>query len=248
MSIDLADYENKAQEAVKAFWGNREAARQKQIESGKADQGERAGVTTGKNMDGFLALAKDVVRLNGLDRAEICLQRRVLALPGYFRPAKLWDMLVIDDGRLIAALEFKSQVGPSFGNNFNNRAEEAIGTAVDLWTAYREGAFGESNRPFAGWLTLVEDCEKSRTPVEASSPHFPVFEEYKGASYADRYNLLCQKLVREQLYTTATVLLSPRTSLEDGGYSELSEVTGLKTFITSLAGHAAAEAARSRNG
>ncbi len=29
MSIDLADYENKAQEAVKAFWGNREAARQK---------------------------------------------------------------------------------------------------------------------------------------------------------------------------------------------------------------------------
>ncbi len=63
MSIDLADYENKA----------REAARQKQIESGKADQGERAGVTTGKNMDGFLALAKDIVRLKGLDQTEICL-------------------------------------------------------------------------------------------------------------------------------------------------------------------------------
>lgn len=28
-----------------AFWGNREKARQKQIEAGKADQGERAGVT-----------------------------------------------------------------------------------------------------------------------------------------------------------------------------------------------------------
>ena len=37
MSIDLADYENKAREAVKAFWGNREATRQKQFESGKAD-------------------------------------------------------------------------------------------------------------------------------------------------------------------------------------------------------------------
>jgi hypothetical protein len=248
MSIDLADYENKSTEAVKAFWGNREAARQKQIESGKADQGERASVTAGKNMDGFLALAKDIVRLNGLDKAEICLQRRVLALPGYFRPTKLWDMLVINDGRLVAALEFKSQVGPSFGNNFNNRAEEAIGTAVDLWTAYREGAFGQTTRPFVGWLTLVEDCEKSHSPVEASSPHFPVFEEYKVSSYADRYNLLCQKLVREQLYTTATLLLSPRTSVEDGGYTELSEMTDLKTFITSLAGHAAAEAARSRNG
>lgn len=132
MSIDLADYESKGREAVKAFWGNREAARQKQIESGKADQGERAGVTAGKNMDGFLALAKDVVRLNGLDRAEICLQRRVLTLPGYFRPTKLWDMVIINDGRLVAALEFKSQVGPSFGNNFNNRTEEAIGTAADL--------------------------------------------------------------------------------------------------------------------
>lgn len=248
MSIDLADYAYKAREAVKAFWGNREAARRKQVESGKADQGERAGVTAGKNTDGFLALAKDVVRLNGLHQAEICLQRRVLTLPGYFRPTKLWDMLVINDGRLVAALEFESQVGPSFGNNFNNRTEEAIGTAVDLWTAYREGAFGQSPRPFVGWLVLVEDCERSRSPVRDSSPHFPVFDEYRGASYADRYNILCQKLVREQLYTTATVLLSPRTSIDDGGYSEISEVTGLKTFVTSLAGHVAAEAARSRNG
>lgn len=114
------------------FWGNREAARRKQIESGKTDQGERAGVTGGKNMDGFLALIKDVVQLNGLEEAEICLQRRVLTLPGFFRPTKLWDMLVIKDGRLVAAIEFKSHVGPAFGNNFNNRAVEAIGVAVDL--------------------------------------------------------------------------------------------------------------------
>lgn len=244
MNIDLADYQNKAREAVKAFWGNREAARQKQIESGKADQGERAGVTAGKNMDGFLALAKDIVRLNGLDQAEICLRRRVLTLPGYFRPTKLWDMLVINDGRLVAALEFKSQIGPSFGNNFNNRTEEAIGTAVDLWTAYREGAFGQTPRPFVGWLVLVEDCERSRSPIRDSSPHFQVFDDYRETSYADRYNLLCQKLVHEQLYTAATVLLSPRTSVDDGNYSELSEISGLETFVTTFAGHVAAEAAR----
>lgn len=129
MAIDLADYEHKAREAIQAFWGNREKARQKQIESGKADQGERAGVTAGKNMDGFIALVIDIVRANGLDHADIHQQRRVLTLPGYFRPTKLWDLLVINEGRLIAALEFKSQVGPSFGNNFNNRSEEAIGIA-----------------------------------------------------------------------------------------------------------------------
>ena len=30
---------------------------------------------------------------------------------------------------------------------------------------------------------LVEDCDRSRTPVRDNSPHFPVFEEFKGASY-----------------------------------------------------------------
>lgn len=36
MALDLVNYERKAHDAVKAFWGNRKAARQKQIESGKA--------------------------------------------------------------------------------------------------------------------------------------------------------------------------------------------------------------------
>lgn len=244
MSLDLANYQGKAEEAVKAFWGNREAARRKQIESGKADQGERSGVTAGKNMDGFVALVRDVVRLNGLAEADIHVERRMLTLPEYFRPTKLWDVLVINDRRLVAAVEFKSQVGPSFGNNFNNRAVEAIGIAVDLWKAYREDAFGQISRPFVGWLMLVEDCAGSRSPVRDASPHFPVLEEFNGASYADRYNLLCQKLVQEQLYTSASVLLSPRTSVDTGDYSELSEMTGLKTFVTTLAGHVAAEAAR----
>ena len=245
MAIDLADYERKAREAIQAFWGNREKARQKQIETGKADQGERAGVTAGKNMDGFIALVIDIVRANGLDHADIHQRRRVLTLPGYFRPTKLWDLLVINEGSLIAALEFKSHVGPSFGNNFNNRSEEAIGTAHDLCTAYREGAFGEQTRPFVGWLMLLEDAPGSRVPVGDSSPHFPVFKEFQGASYAERYNILCRKLVQEQLYTTASILTSPRSASADGSYSEMSDMTGLRTFVTELAGHVAAEAARS---
>lgn len=244
MAIDLVEYDRKAREAVQAFWGNREKARQKQIESGKTDQGERAGVTAGKNMDGFIALVGDVVRGNGLEGADIHLKRRVVTLPGYFRPTKLWDVVVINRGRLIAALEFKSQVGPSFGNNFNNRAEEAIGTAHDLWTAFREGAFGEQPRPFAGWLMLLEDAGGSRSPVRDNSPHFPVFPDFEGASYADRYNILCRKMVQEQLYSAASVLLSPRSAAESGDYSELSDLTGLRTFVSELAAHVAAEAAR----
>lgn len=244
MAIDLVDYERKAHEAVQAFWGNREAARQKQIESGKADQGERASVTAGKNMDGFIALILDVIHANGLAHADIHQKRAVLTLPGFFRPTKLWDLLVIHKDELIAAIELKSQVGPSFGNNFNNRTEEAIGTAHDLWTAYREGAFGKQPRPLVGWLILVEDAPESRSPVKNNSPHFPVFEEFKGASYLQRYNLLCQKLTQEQLYTTASLIASPRTAADNGDFPSLSAMTSLKTFITSLAGHIAAEAAR----
>ena len=244
--LDLQNYEKKAQEAVMAFWGNREKAKQKQIESGKADQGERAGVTAGKNMDGFIALVIDIVRANGLDHAEIHQQRSVLTLPGYFRPTKLWDLLVIHKKQLIAAIEMKSQVGPSFGNNFNNRTEEAIGTSHDLWTAYREGAFGEQPRPFVGWMMLVEDAPASRAPVRDASPHFKVFPEFQGASYVKRYDLLCQRLVKEQLYTTAALMTSPRDAVNSGSYGHMSELTSFKTFITSLAGHVAAEAARLR--
>ena len=243
--LDLINYESKTKEAIQAFWGNREMARKKQIETGKADQGERAGVTAGKNMDGFRAIVADVVHANGLDKSDILFQKKVITLPGFFRPTKQWDMLVMCKKQLIATLEFKSQVGPSFGNNFNNRAEEAIGTAHDFWVAYREGAFGkDAAKPFVGWFILVEDAPGSKSPVHNVSPHFPLFQEFNNASYADRYHILCRKLVQEQLYTAASVVLSPRSAGNTGTYSELGELTGVKTFVTRLAGHVASEAAR----
>ncbi|MFI4957371.1 MAG: PaeR7I family type II restriction endonuclease [Gammaproteobacteria bacterium] len=244
MSLNLVNYEEKARNAVSAFWVSRENARYKQIASGKSDQGERASVTAGKNMDGFLNLALDIVRANGFSDGDIHLNKAVLTLPGYFRPTKLWDLLVIHKGILIAAIELKSQVGPSFGNNFNNRTEEAIGTALDFWTAYREGAFGKQPKPFVGWLMMVEDTEKSNLPVKDSSVHFPVFKEFKEASYLQRYEILCQRLMQEQLYTTATLIASPRSASATGDFSELSPMTNLRTFVTSLAGHIASEAAR----
>ncbi len=217
MALDLVDYEQKTRRAVRSFWGKRSAATQKQIASGKLDQGERTGVTAGNNMEGFVALLISIIKANGLPHADIYRNRVMLTLPGYFRATKLWDLLVIHKGELIASIELKSHIGPSFSNNFNNRAEEAIGTAHDLWTAYREDAFGKQPRPFVGWLMLVEDAEASR---------------------------ICQRLVKERLYTTATVITAPRASAKTGAFSELSPMTGLKPFVASLAGHVAAEAAR----
>lgn len=230
-----------------AFWGNRAKALEAKREAGTLDQGERGAVTAGNTMDGFAAMMIDIVEANGLQSFEVFRQRGVLTLPGFFRPTKLWDILVIHRGRLVAALEMKSQVGPSFGNNANNRAEEAIGTAHDFWTAFREGGFGaNTQRPFVGWLAMVEDCPKSRAPAKReSSRHYPIFPEFRGASYLDRYDLLCQKLVRENLYTAACTLTSSRDAQNTGAYSNMSELTSLLSFVTAFAGHIAAEAARS---
>ncbi len=248
MGLNLVNYRAKARDAVMAFWGNRQKALQAKVDAGKIDTGERGAVTAGNTMDGFTALIIDLVEANGLGHAEIHQKRKVLTLPGFFRPTKLWDILVILDGRLIAAVEMKSHVGPSFGNNANNRAEEAIGTAHDFWTAYREGAFGvDAARPFVGWLVMVEDADKSRRPSKRdASLHFPIFEEFKEASYLERYNILCKKLALENLYTAACVLASPRSGEFTGDYSDMSELTSLKSFVAAFAAHIAGEAARSR--
>jgi hypothetical protein len=148
-------------------------------------------------------------------------------------------MLIINKGRLVAAIELKSQVD-SFGNNYNNRAEEAIGTATDLWIAYREGAFGQQPKPFVGWLMLVEDAPGSCSSVRDISPHFPPSPEFEDASYQQQYNIFCQRLAQEQLYTSACVLTSPRSTSGNGYYKELGEMTSLRTFVTALAGYIAA--------
>jgi len=244
MPLYLTDYDTSTRQAIRAFWKERKSAKQKQHLSGKSDQGERSGVTSGKGMDGFVALVKSIVRANGLAHAQLHETRGVLTLPGYFRPTKLWDLILTHEGRLVAAFEFKSQIGPSFGNNFNNRAEEAIGTAHDFWTAFREGAFETHGPPFLGWLMLLEDCEKSSTPVRDNSPHFPIFEGFQNASYAHRYDLLCHTLMKERLYTAACILTSPRSAAATGDYRTLNERSSLRHFVSTLAGHIASESVR----
>ena len=184
-------------------------------------------------MDGFVALVHDLLNESGLNRAHVYCEG-YLEVPGWYRPEKKWDLLVVSDGRLIAGIEFKSQVGPSFGNNYNNRTEEAIGSATDLWAAYREGAFHPSARPWLGYLMLLEDAAESTKPVRAREPHFKVFPEFQDASYAKRYEVLLTKLVRERLYDAACFLMSDLQSGRQGRYREPAPELNFQNFITSL--------------
>jgi hypothetical protein len=228
-------------EAVRHFWETRSGQADKQKIAGRKDQGFRGAVTGGAQMDGFIGLFTDIIYEAGIPR-ECIFFNKALELPGFFRPTKEWDLLVVKDGQLIAAIEAKSQVGPSFGNNFNNRTEEAMGSAMDLWTAYRAGAFNKNVKPFLGYLFLLEDCEGSRRPVSVKEPHFKVFPEFRGASYARRYELFCRKLMRENLYTVTTFLLSDPVGGMKGNYQVPAEDLTFITFADLLKGFVSAYA------
>jgi hypothetical protein len=225
--------------AVAVYWFTRQRQYVKQGSARRRDHGARSAVTGGAQMDGFIALLRDLIIESGIDEKHIS-YNAALELPGFFRPTKEWDLLVVRDGQLVVVLEAKSQVGPSFGNNFNNRTEEAMGSALDLWTAYREGAFNRTIRSWLGYVFLLEDCDGSRRPVKVKQPHFKVFPEFVSASYAKCYELFCRKLVRERHYNAAAFLTSaPKTGLK-GRYDEPSEDLTFLQFAKSLAAHVSA--------
>jgi hypothetical protein len=232
----LADLPGLTRAAVRSYWQTRVAQSDKQRRVGGSDQGLRSAVTGGAQMNGFIRLLTGLVVEAGVCRSDIHHQHS-LELPGYFRPNKKWDFLVIVDGRLVAALEAKSQVGPSFGNNFNNRTEEAMGTALDLWTAFRESAFGATVRPWIGYLFLLEDCPRSTTPVAVREPHFRVFPEFRDSSYSQRYELFCRRLVREKHYDCSAFLTSGAADgLKRGSYAEPAPDLTFDAFAHSLVG------------
>ncbi|MFH1747372.1 MAG: PaeR7I family type II restriction endonuclease [Planctomycetota bacterium] len=238
MAINPEKLKVSLRQAIALFWETRERQSTAQRHRGSRDQGRRAAVTGGAQMNGFINLIGEIVRDAGIPDAAIYTKQR-LELPGYYRATKNWDMLVVVDGTLLVVIEAKSQVG-SFGNNFNNRTEEAIGSAVDLWTAFREGALSNSSRPWLGYLFLLEDSEKSRKPVSVREPHFCVFEEFRDASYCQRYEILLRKLVRERHYEAAAFLTSNARSGLRGEFLEPAIDLSFKNFATSLTAHASA--------
>lgn len=239
MAVVLPPFKDRLTSAVAHYWKTLDHQTKRQGRGVAKDYGRRAAVTGGKQMDGFCALVNWILVKNGLGEASIFV-RANREIPGFFRASKDWDMLVVHQGHLVAAVEFKSQRGPSFGNNFNNRTEEALGNATDLWTAHREGAFGKGRpRPWLGWVMLLEDCAGSQRPVRVSEPHFKVFPEFHGASYAGRYELLLRKLVQEKLYDAAAFLLSTEEGGRRGAYREPAEDLTMKRLLAGLAGHVA---------
>lgn len=263
--LDFADRE--LRRAVQQFWNVRDMQAEKQRMSGGSDTGSRGAATGGGHMHAL----EDLVR-NALQRLAIpdltiftaasaqnqnIRTKRQLELPGYYRPEKQWDMIVLLNGQLAAAIEFKAQVGPSFGNNSNNRTEEALGTAHDLWIAYREARFGNTPEPFVGYFFLLDDCPEVHLPVKVREPFFkvdPVFSadpdpasgtaSNLGVSYSKRYEILCRRLRHERLYSAACLILTTRSARTR--ISQPAEDLSFRGFMAALLAHVSAFSSAAR--
>lgn len=219
MNFPLTNEELKAQieSATKYYWVCRNRQAKKQAERGKTDAGTRGQVTAGKHMDGFAKLVKMVGRKAGFADKDIFFNTAV-PIPGYYRPQENWDIVFLREGKLVAAIELKSQAG-SFSNNFNNRSEEVIGVSRDFWLAFRERAFGVGAAPWLGYLFFLEEDGKSTRPVSLKKGPLPPLPIFKRTSYLRRYEILCERLVLERDFTSTALLDSDKEkqTVRDGG-------------------------------
>lgn len=141
-------------------------------------------------------------------------------------------MLALDNGELVSAIELKS-INSSFGNNANNRAEESIGSAFDAHTAFDENLLGSSSiSPVMGYVMIVHDCPDSRIVGRGvRSAHFPIDPDFEGASYLDRFLLLCDRLRRKSLYQAVWLVFA---NPEDGVAYEPSSALTYDKFIANI--------------
>lgn len=238
----MLDVETLLGDAVKHFWRVRAHQQKRQgSKTGVKDAGRRGSVTGGKHADGFIKLIAAIVRDAGLPDVSVHVSEKTRrTLPGFFRPTKEWDLVVTSGNDLVAAVEVKSQVG-SFGNNFNNRVEEALGNATDFWAAYKKGIFNPSQKPWLGYIFMLEECPDSLRPKRRIqlSP-YSVDSEFQERSYAQNYEEVCRRLVRELLYDAACFFTSNAKSGKRGEFKQPSEELSIKNFAISLHARAAA--------
>ncbi|MCQ8774037.1 PaeR7I family type II restriction endonuclease [Streptomyces telluris] len=231
--------EEQFEAAVRGFWEVRDRQAAKQIANGSQDAGTRGAVTGGAHLDALTRLVvHHFVEKLGFPESSVWLGKKA-ELPGYYRPTKQWDLVVKEGDQLVAAIEFKSQSG-SFGNNFNNRTEEAIGSAVDTRRAISRGLLGEA-RPWLGYVFLLEDAPGStKNSHRAFNPRFEVDNAFKGnPSYADRYQVLCKRLVEDELYDAACFVLAPKDP--ELPISQPDSALSFRNFIESLTRHVESE-------
>lgn len=195
------------QHAVAAYWQTKD----EQYRAARAINSTAEGTAGAVRAAGqFLAIASLLARFftdAGYPPASIHTDKGGTVLPGYFRPSKSWDLVVVHDDVLVAAFEMKALGGPSYGNNYNNRVEEALGNAMDVGRLAADRGVGKE-LPWLGYFFVIQDDEGSRRQVRPQEGRFPADQAWLGRSYQGRFALTGKRLLEEGTYDGVCFLAS----------------------------------------
>lgn len=201
------------QQAVETFWIKRDEQRRKQKDGGEAG-GEARG---NGHLTAFEKAVADSFAACGIEEADI--RRGRPYLPGYYRVRKQWDLVVLYKKVLVAAFEFKSQVG-SVGKNFNNRFEEALGSATDLAVAQSENRpFGDVP-PWLGYVFVLEETPDTEKPDRQTHALFDTDPTFDGLSYNQRYQEMMRRFIGKNVYDIGWFLTTQRSEGGSATYKE----------------------------
>jgi len=206
----VPDYEEAFASAIHDFWMIKSNQQEAADLAGTSDGGTSGSVRAGKHMSPFEALIRRVVEDAGVEPDPS--PSDTMYLPGFYRETKSWDVVLQYKGHALAIVEAKSQ-GSSLANNFNNRVEEAIGQAADVWKSHERGLLISGLRPWVGYLMVVEETPKTTDPKNLLSGKAipegmlvdPVFD---GLSYAERYAMAFKRLDQERMLDATCVAIT----------------------------------------
>jgi hypothetical protein len=197
------------QQAVEDFWSRRDGQ-----ESKLDDGGKSGGAARGNgHMKSLEALVRGIFIDCGIP--EECIKTGQPYLPGYYRVRKQWDLVVKYKGVLVAAFEFKSQVG-SVAKNFNNRFEEALGSATDIEAAQRkneQSPFGQL-RPWLGYVFILQETPETEKEGRDTRAMFPTNAAFQGLSYNQRYQEMIRRFIGERVYDAGWFITTKRADGE----------------------------------
>jgi hypothetical protein len=205
MAVTREDFEL----AVAAYWDKKRS----QFELSKIAEAVGAGtagsVRGGKHFDAVAGLLSKFFLEAGFPVESIAVKGNDIILPGFYRPTKQWDVVVSYEDTLVAAFEMKALGGPSFSKNYNNRIEEAIGTAADTRRANLANMF-PGEEPWLGYFFIVEDAPKSRDKPKrrVRRGRFDVEDVWDHLSYQERCSVSFRRLLAEKLYDAALCVAS----------------------------------------
>jgi hypothetical protein len=187
-------------------------------------------------MDGFVDVFRCLLIENRVPAASFAIERS-LVVPGAFTVTHRWDLAIVQEGAVLAAVDFETPRGAKGLADYANRA---VGVAEDVCAAYRMGNFGRAWRPWLGALVLAEDTQEARRPSKAPRAPFRVDGDLRRASHLGRIELFLRRVLMARIYDSCALIASRPAEGPQGQYSEPASDLSVRRFLADLVGRASA--------